>query len=350
MFQAFSGILSKYPFLLPNLLASILAASALVFVVFGVEETLPKDQCRPWTSIGLDLVDGLRRLLNERGNVADEWSQSFTEEAMKRISVLEIEDTKSSLYTQYASEETPLIQSSFQSNDSISKSFAEDEGSGSSSSSFDFLQDPKLLTLLGSYWVYMFCSVAQSEAFPLFAMSHNGGLGLDETSIGVTVAISGLVYTVGQYYTFTTCLKHFGVVKTMQYGALGACLPLILMPLGLYMSGWTQILYLATIMGTILIWGNVFQGTSTMATNQSVDSHQRARMNGVAGLGTSIARGAGPIAAGALVSLAMSSGFIPTALSGWFVYAVLLISGFFAYRVSLLIPKEVDEPVKTLEV
>ncbi|KAL3907093.1 MAG: hypothetical protein SGILL_009010 [Bacillariaceae sp.] len=354
VFQAFSGTLSKYPFLLPNLAASILAAMALLFVVLGVEETLPVDQCRPWVSIGSDIINLLRNsfgnLLSERDNLGDEWSQSFSVEAIKRISALEVEEGKSNFDKQYASEDTPLIgSSSYDSVASVSKEFSEDEDSSNSSSNFDFLQNPKLRTLMGSYWVYTFCSVAQSEAFPLFAMSRNGGLGIDETSIGITVGISGLIYTMGQYYTFTTCLKHFGVVKTMQHGALGACLPLILMPLGLYMTGWTQTLYLATIMGTILIWGNVFLGSSTMATNQSVEAHQRARMNGVSGLGTSIARAAGPIAAGALVSFAMSSGYLPAEFGGWFVYGALLLSGFLAYRVSLWIPEEEKGDVKTLE-
>jgi hypothetical protein len=200
-----------------------------------------------------------------------------------------------------------------------------------------------------SYWVYTFTSVAQSEGFPLVAMSHKGGLGLNETSIGIIVAISGLIYCLGQYITFTTCLRHFGVVGTMRYGALGACLPLSLMPFGLYLTGWMQALYLATIMGTVLIFGNVFLGTSTMTTNRTVKPHQRARMNGVSGLGTSIARGAGPLFAGWIVSVVMSSAVVPLALRAWIIYGTLFISGLFAYWTTLLVPEEIEQDNHNIE-
>ena len=76
------------------------------------------------------------------------------------------------------------------------------------------------------------------------------------------------------------------------------------------------------------------------------EPHQRARMNGVSGLGTSIARGAGPIAAGCLVSAVMSSGVVPVVLSGWIVYTVLLIFGLFAYWTTLQVHDEDDHELE----
>jgi hypothetical protein len=237
-------------------------------------------------------------LLWERQMLEEEWSESFAiEPTQTKPDGTPCKGSKCEVAHECATEQTLL----FKRPSHASASSRIDDSTSLNkecSNSFDFLKHSKLRILLLSYWVYTFMSVAQSEAFPLVAMSHNGGLGLNETVIGTIATISGLVYCMGQYITFTSFLRRFGVVRTMRYGALGACLSLGLMPFGLYMTGSVQALYLAIIMGIILIVGNVFLGSSTMATNQIVDPQQRARMNGVSGLGTSIARGAGPIFAG----------------------------------------------------
>jgi MFS family permease len=307
-FPIFGDLLSTYPFLIPNMIAAALSAVSLLLAIFGLEETLPQDRRKPWTYMFHSLIERISNmtsnahyfLLSEHQMLEEEWSESLEIEKPRRKA------DNDPCKKEFATEQTPLFKRTSQASTSTHLDNAT-EFNKETSDSFDFLNDSKLRILLVSYWVYTFTSVAQSEAFPLVAMSHNGGLGLSETSIGIIVAISGLIYCLGQYITFTTCLRNFGVVRTMRYGALGACLPLSLMPFGLYMTGLVQALYLATIMGIILIFGNVFLGTSTMATNQTVEPHQRARMNGVSALGTSVARGAGPLFAGWMVSVVISS-------------------------------------------
>jgi MFS family permease len=356
-FPMFGDLLSAFPFLIPNILAAVLSIVSLLLTIFGLEETLPEERCKPWTHMIHSLIERISKmisnahytLLSEHQVLEEEWSESFAIEATQRKAD---DDTnkwsKGEVANNFATEQTPLFK---RTSHTSTSTLLDDttEISKEASESFDFLNDSKLRILLVSYWVYTFTSVAQSEAFPLVAMSHNGGLGLNETSIGIIVAISGLIYCLGQYITFTTFLRHFGVVKTMRYGALGACLPLGLMPFGLYMTGLVQTLYLATIMGIILIFGNVFVGTSTMVTNQTVEPHQRARMNGVCGLGTSIARGAGPLFAGLMVSVVMSSTVIPLALSLWVIYGTLIIAGLFAYWTTLLVPEEIKQDYEDIE-
>jgi MFS family permease len=329
LLQHFESLFAQYPFLLPNLIATVLSILSLWFVVVGIEETLPEEQRRSWTCIGRDLLQWtIHRvpfrpnfILSERRHMEEELSETFSLDVASRVSST----------GHHPGENTPLINKNKPTDTSTNT-----EGN-SSTDRFCLTDIPKLPTLVSSYWFYTFCSVAQSEVFPLFAMSNHGGLGLTESSIGVIVAVSGLVYCLGQYHTFTTCTSRFGLVRSMQVGTLLSCLPLAAMPMGSFLTGPVQSLYLGTIMGICLIWGNVFLGTMTIAANQSVEAHQRARMNGVIGLGASVARASGPIFAGCLVTFTMTSDSLPPAAGGWVVYGVLLVLGLGAYYVTLLI-------------
>jgi hypothetical protein len=209
----------------------------------------------------------------------------------------------------------------------------------------EIMSKPRTRAFLTSYWLYSFASVAQSEAFPLFAMAHLGqGLGMGESSIGMVGTVSGLIYCVGQYFTFSVMMNHFGLVRSLRYGALFANLPVIFIPLSLYMpSGWTQIGFLSFLSGVSMISGSVYLGCSTIGANRTVDATSRATMNGLSSLGTSIGRGAGPIVAGFLVAGCMASGFLPPHFGGWVLYIVLLAMGLLAYLTTLSIPENGEE-------
>jgi hypothetical protein len=72
---------------------------------------------------------------------------------------------------------------------------------------------------LMSYWLYSFANVAQSEAFPLFAMASTG-LQMEESSIGLVGTLSGLVYCIGQYFIFSLMMKHLSLTQCLRYGSL----------------------------------------------------------------------------------------------------------------------------------
>jgi len=143
---------------------------------------------------------------------------------------------------------------------------------------------------LMSYWITAFASVCQTEALPLVAMSHLGGLGLDEKAIGVIGTLSGLIFCVGQYFVFTQAMMLLGFVQSIRLGAFWGTVPTILIPFSLYMSGAVQLVYLSFISGTLMICNSVYLGRNTIGANRSVESSQRAAMNGLSGLGTSIGR------------------------------------------------------------
>jgi MFS family permease len=196
---------------------------------------------------------------------------------------------------------------------------------------------------LVSYWVIAFASVCQTETFPLFAMSHLGGLGLEEKSIGLVGTLAGLVFCIGQYFSFTQAMKVFGLVGALRFGAFWGSVPVVFMPFSLFLSGWVQLSYLAFIIGTLMTCNGVYLGCNTIGANRTVDASQRAAMNGLSSLGTSVSRGLGPITAGVLVAFSMTSGVIPPALGGWFIYLILGFLGLFSYYITLSIPEEKED-------
>ncbi|KAG7369034.1 major facilitator superfamily transporter [Nitzschia inconspicua] len=448
-FQKYAGIFGRFPFLLPNLLASILAMLSLFIVLLCVEETLPQLQRRSWLLIGNDFVRWVRKWCcmnrkqrrenqsifkpatsiyvdkNHDGKFNEEFENEFDlpgrssfvdaeegwddefeeewEEAEEILDSLEFvvaasmvasrEDrrsfvkalhheppapvlenqaslTSTSLGGFFSNENTPLFSNRHKrdstedgKNDSapvlqslpvpkyrstLKKSSTITDVSFQSKAGptvREVMTKPRTRAFLISSWLYSFASVAQSEAFPLFAMAHPGqGLGLRESSIGMVGTISGLIYCIGQYFTFSMMMNRFGLVRSLRYGALFANLPIIVIPLSLYIrSGWTQIVLLSFLSGISMIFGSVYLGCNTIGANRSVDATSRATMNGLSSLGTSIGRGAGPIVAGFVVTGCMASGFFPPNYGGWVLYIILLAMGMLAYWSTLSISEMEDD-------
>jgi MFS family permease len=216
------------------------------------------------------------------------------------------------------------------------KKHAEEKGATISS----LMANSRTRAYLVSYWFIAFTNVAASEAFPLFAMSKVGGLGIEEKMIGAVGTMSGLMYCIGQYFIFTTAMKRYGLVQALRYGALWSNLPIIFFPLSLYMTGWLQLVYLSLLSGMIMIANSVFLACTTIGANRTVEASHRAAMNGLSSIGTSVGRGGGPIFAGFLVAGAMTSGVVPPEFGGWVVYIVLAISGMIAYTTTLSVKEE----------
>jgi MFS family permease len=397
----FDGLLTKYPFLPPNIIACVLSILAGVNVVLSVRETLPEEKRRHWTHAGQDLFKYMLGLLGfdrdnhpeepsstvssspttatgiEDGDEDAEWEEDMkildSEEFSAAAALMATRDSRASYSSALrrssvasrrrssvqeaiggdiekapttagikaamptiSSERTPL-------NPQDDKKASLPEGNEKVSMG-SIMGNETTRTYLVSYWAIAFTSVCQQEAFPLFAMSHFGGLGLEEKTIGIVGTLSGLMFCIGQYFIFTQAMKLFGLVRALRMGAFWGNVPVILMPFSLFMTGWIQILYLSFITGTLMICGSVYLGCNTIGANRTVDSSQRAAMNGLSSLGTSVGRGLGPIVAGFLVAFSMTSGVIPAEFGGWFIYLVLGTIGLVSYWSTLRILDPDEEP------
>eukprot|EP00536_Pseudo-nitzschia_multiseries_P001141 jgi/Psemu1/250246/estExt_Genewise1Plus.C_140103 len=295
-------LLEEHPFLLPNLVGSLVAFLSLVIVVTCQQLPLSKNRS----------------------------DFSGSERATASTTMTTTTTTTTSM-----NENTPLVQSTTPHSERTSALP---------------LTTSTVRYYFYSMWCYAFTSLASSEAFPLFAMTSTskGGLGLDETNIGIVQTIAGSVFVLGQYSVFMHIKKRLGVLQAVRVGALYSNLLRILIPLGLYFSpisgsdyNWCQLGYLGLISGVAEIFGSIFMGCATIGSNACIEhSSQRASMNGLQSMVASLGRGVGPIVAGYLVAFTMSSEAISPQLSGWVVYAVLVLVGMVTYLSTAIIPDE----------
>ena len=357
-------IFEDYPFLLPNLVGSVVAFLSLVTVLFCVEETLPDDMRRDWRLVPLDIGSWIlsRTILRRRLRTASTRNNSDGRDG-------ESETQAPSPGTVSISENTPLMPptqerstaaTEFASalvtpsgSDIRNESDTNRESSTTQSVFASFLEDrnSNLRRFFYSMWSYAFTSLASLETFPLFAIASTtrGGLGLDEISIGFVQTIAGVIFVLGQYKCFTLARKRFGLMKSLRISALTRSLLLLLFPMALYISpepngnrsNWYQFGFLGLVTGVIGILGSIFMGCATIGVNGCIkDVSQRASMNGLQSSIASIGRGLGPIFSGYLVATTMTSGMIPARFSAWVVYGVLMVIEGITYLSALMIPDQ----------
>uniref|UniRef100_A0A7S4AM18 Major facilitator superfamily (MFS) profile domain-containing protein n=1 Tax=Pseudo-nitzschia australis TaxID=44445 RepID=A0A7S4AM18_9STRA len=363
--------LEDYPFLLPNLVGSFVAFLSLVIVIARVEETLPEDQRRDWRCFPMDMVRWMETHIVYvfmcvcwRQNAIQQLPLPFSNNHLgtEIVGCSSSKPTVTSTTTSI-NENTPLVPLTT-SNCGCTEGSYEDKGTtiivttGEKNNagilrSF-FSTTSTVRYFFYSMWCYAFTSLASSEAFPLFAMAStkNGGLGLDETDIGIVQTIAGSVFVLGQYPTFTFVKKRFGLMKALKIGALCSNLFLVFMPLGLYFSptnnnssnhnhNWYELGYLGLVSGAIGIFGSIFMGCATIGVNGCIEHpSQRASMNGLQSMVASIGRGLGPIVSGYLVASAMTSEVISSQASAWVVYGFLVLIGMATYISTRSIPVE----------
>ena len=286
-------ILHAYPFLLPNLVGAIIALVSLVMVLCFVDETLPDDKRRDWKLIPNDIATWITVMMNR-----------CFERRSSRNNITELNhDTFDSVIVGVDipnNEKTPLV------------SFPPKESSSDNTNSHEKPSVWSILSevsqaryFLATMWAFAFTSLVSLETFPLFAMASidHGGLGLDETSIGLVQTVAALVFITSQPFAFRRITEHFGFLGALKVAALARSICVLAVPFSVFLSKDRrgQLAYLGLVLGLLGIGGSIFSGCTTMGLNGCVtDASVRASMNGVHSMGGSLGRGLGPIAAGFL--------------------------------------------------
>ena len=366
-FGRFEDLLLKFPFLLPNLIGGLLCTLSTLQIIFSVEETLPKEKLRSpkyFLPDAVSLLAGLpsKAWINfksrENGNDGDgEYERIKTPEATDTTT--DDEDMKI-IESRFFGEMGDAVAMSTRSSrasfsaalhrpsatrpslgtleegeketfpDSVESSVDETRASATISS---LMGNKRVRECLTSYWCMTFASTAAGEVFPLFAMARKpGGLGVEETAIGVIGAGSGLLFCVSQYFIFAASMKRLGLHKTMVYSAFLSVTPAILIPLSLLIDANTGIMaYLSVLNGIMLIFFSNWNAALTITQNRAVNPSERAKLNGLAAVGASVGRGGGPLFAGVLVTLSYTSGVVPTAFGSLLVYVAMGLGGLGAY-------------------
>eukprot|EP00984_Skeletonema_dohrnii_P013369 scaffold5525_cov153-Skeletonema_dohrnii-CCMP3373.AAC.6 len=135
-----------------------------------------------------------------------------------------------------------------------------------------------------AYWLYSLVIINIDEAFPLYCISRNTGLGgLQENEIGKILSASGVIFAIGQYKTYKIICDEFGIYGSLDLGAALGILPVALFPLAslVYTNAnkrWSMV-YLALLSGVAKVFQSAFFSSITVATNRTVPAEMRSRMN-----------------------------------------------------------------------
>jgi MFS family permease len=316
-------LLTKFPFLLPNLLGAILCVASLGAVFCFVPETLPQTH--------------RRYAINIPGDLWNTFCQSWlhaSELFRRRFSSCCKKDTRAQ------TEVLPLNTASHDTengNDILQR----DEQQNHATIATLWARNHTRRHLI-VYWAFSTVAIALEEIFPLFCIS-KAGLGVAEVSIGKILSLSGLLYAIFQIPVYSFIVHRYGVYGSIRIGLLVSTPLIILIPItvvfnhsknddatnnsppSLTLSAWV---FAGTILAIYRIFTLVFFSSITVATNRTVSSSHRGTMNGLSALGGSAAKGIGPFLSGCLFAFWVSSGIVQPQLGMIVPFAVIGFLGF----------------------
>jgi len=191
-----------------------------------------------------------------------------------------------------------------------------------------------------------FASAACQETVPLFAMAKDGGLGFGVSSIGTIGVISGLFFVSCQYFIFSLSMKYLRLHKTMLLSGLLAVIPSILIPISLLLlpiNRTVVFVYLGILNGILSVFFSNWNAALSITQNRLVHPQSRARVNGLAAVGTSMARGIGPLFAGVLVTFSYSVTIVPVQYSSLIIFTVVSALGWIAFVINSKLEDDDDD-------
>ncbi|OEU17289.1 MFS general substrate transporter [Fragilariopsis cylindrus CCMP1102] len=288
---ALEHILEIYPFLLPNVLGSILCILGYFLVDNYVEETLPEEKRQQFC-----FNDILPLMIDDDD-----------EEEEKPATIL-------SLLARYETRQHLLV-----------------------------------------YWIYSFLIITVDEIFPLYCISKTSGLGITEKVIGNIMSGTGLFYIIVQYFILTRLVDRFGLYSALRTGTFLSIPLACLIPVSLITNRYVlegtlnllTIIYLSFVYAMIRAFSSVVFSVITMTTNGTVPAHHRGTMNGLSMLGGSLAKSCGPLFGGLLFSNSVSR--ITPPFGSVFVYCVISALGICLGILTLFL-KEYDQHHKNEEI
>jgi MFS family permease len=299
-------LLERCPFLLPNLVVALICLSASLAVALFLEETLPASKCRDPSLIGHDFTSW----------IASSWRR--TTQTCRGGSTDEVRML-------LPNQQSPLKDKTDDDVDDRSQQ----------TSIWDRSITRRHIIM---HCVFSFVCTCIDEAFPLFCMSSIGGLSLAESSIGNILSIAGILFVLLQYAVYSGVMDRYGMYPAIRIGCIASVIPAGLIPLSVLLSSkgapsWLVQGSLSIFMGISKIMTCLYFSAMSLATNKTVESTQRAKLNALVAVGISIAKGLGPIFAGALVSASFSSPWlVPPEYGSVLIFSTITLLGLEVYR------------------
>jgi MFS family permease len=315
----FEPFLSRFPFLLPNIVGAVFCITSLVMVKLFVNETLPGERLHPPTEIVRDCLLWCKRML-----CIPRSSQQEEKELIKETSLIPN-------YSSNSLNDDGEEKNSNESHSLHTQQHKENNGNANFPVTMSTIWSrPDTRQHLILYWVYSFVIISVDEAFPLFCISKQAGLSLSEAAIGKILSISGLIFVICQYICYTQLVDWLGIYASITVSVIFTIPSIFLIPACLLFPSSSMeplslalLSFLSILMAIYRIFANIFFSSITIATNRTVPASLRAATNGFGSLGASIAKGVGPAMCGVFVAFNFSSGVVPPHMGATIVFGVL---------------------------
>jgi hypothetical protein len=249
-------VLTVYPFLLPNLVAAVLCLASATMVQFTLTETL--QERRSPKDVPYDSYMVIRSALLRTLAWLCRWNGIAVTSEKITVSTKQGEKQSLLLTTKSDATVTPDVP--------LTK-----EGILQQQQSQSIWSRPMTRRHLLIHWAFAFVSTLSDEAFPLFAMSVAGGLGMPEATIGSILSLAGLVFASFQYLVYHVIVDRCGIYNALVVGSIMGIQPLFLIPISLIMpSRLTASIFLAVIMGICKVFVSHYLTTISLPLNKLV--------------------------------------------------------------------------------
>lgn len=305
-------LLTRFPFVLPNLLGAVLCLLTFVAVTLFIPESLPAHKRQSVRSLPGHVIRTLQSYLCCFRCQKASYRQLPLKAHPSDVGMSE-ENT-----TSRQTEKEAMV---------ASMTLSNSPPSPTPPSMLSILKRPQTRAVLLIYWFNSFVTLTSDEVFPLFAMSREAGLGLAESSIGKVLSGCGLLFAVSQYHVYQWIYRRWGLYGTIRIGAAVAAPLFLFTPAAVWLarahaarfdaSNPSEFMdtpdaprtlpkvvfaYLAIVLASTKVATLLFFSSISVAVNRSVPASQMATTNGLAMLGGSVAKSLGPLLAGWLVT------------------------------------------------
>jgi len=340
--------LKSYPFFLPNLVSVFLCVIDMIAVRLLVPETLPVDDLRSAVRIPTDLSNwfaasftGRRISNNEPDTNTNTNSNEIGDDILSNSNTLETLLSDDIVYReQLPDRESETLLSPSPERRCCSNNLDDCAEATTTTNSQEPPEDATVSYLWSKkdtrshlivFWIFSFVAIAIDEAFPLFCISKEGGLGLSSVEIGKLLSATGFFFAASQYHVYKYVVDRYGIRRSIRLGAMLSAPLVAFAPIALLFNTtttgssitWASFLYLSLLLSFMRIFGLVFFASIAISVNRTVIQSHRGTMNGLCMLGGSIAKGLGPIVAGLFMSFGVSSGVFAPKVGATLVFLLI---------------------------
>jgi MFS family permease len=362
-----NGIFGKFPYLLPNLITSIIIFTALILAYFFItenpnspiykisenqmndielESVKKEDNSRDNNSDDIKKQENISLLkrksdeIDENEENQDEQSKMLTTKEIFLSKFKNIFFKKKSLYQQ--------LEKNYNNNNNREKRYSVKKNE---ESILTILKDLNVIKTCLSFGIIGFAYTISDEILPLWSMAsiEEGGLGFNTSDIGMMNAISGAGMAIMQLFIFHRIAKKLSLIKTLRLG-LFLSIPLFLsFPFVNLIARRNKIVSFIILIFLYLV--RVFSGQCSFSSvmtliNNSADFKHMGAINGLGQSSVAFFRSIAPLFGGLVLAWGFSNG-LPFPLNQYliFIFMALIIS--IVIIISFKLPTSLNFPKET---